>query len=262
MDFRQIAGLAARVTGAGEPLVLLHGGMGSWNHWTRNIDALACRFTLFLLDMPGYGDSPVVAKDTPNDDYVALVAAAVAEIAREQPMKLTGFSFGAVIAALIAARLETRVGAISLLGAGGFGKSPVALDLRQFPPKEDGSASLRAVLRHNLGALMIADPGNITEEAIDLHIANVRRTRFDGRHVSLSNMMPPTLARIQCPVQMIWGERDVLPYPDARARAEAARAARPDLCVDLVPGAGHWVQFEAPGPVNRAMLDFLGGNSS
>ena len=262
MRVQHIAGLAARVTGAGEPLVLLHGGMGSWNHWTRNIDALAGRFTLYLLDMPGFGDSPTVAKSTPNDDYVALVAAAVAEIAREQPVKLAGFSFGAVIASLVAASLGRQVNGLSMLGAGGFGRSPVALDLRQFPPETAGQGSLRSILRHNLAVLMIADPDNITEEAIDLHSANVRRTRFDGRHVSLGDSMPPTLARLPCPVQMIWGERDVLPYPNVEARAAAARAARPDLRVDLIPGAGHWVQFEAPQPVNRAMLDFFGGGST
>jgi 2-hydroxy-6-oxonona-2,4-dienedioate hydrolase len=257
MDLQRIAGLAARITGAGEPLVLLHGGMGSWNHWTRNIDALAGRFTLYLLDMPGYGDSPTVAKSTPDEDYAAMVIAAVDEIARKQRVKLAGFSFGATIAAKVAAVLKARVGGLSLLGAGGFGRSPVPLDLRPFPPEADGPTSLRATLRHNLAVLMIADPGNITDEAIDLHLANVRRTRFDGRHVSLSNMMPPTLARIPCPVQMIWGERDVLPHPSVQARADTARAARPDLRVDLIPDAGHWVQFEAPEAVNRAMLEFF-----
>lgn len=257
MDLRHIAGLAARVTGAGEPLVLLHGGMGSWNHWTRNIDALAGRFTLYLLDMPGYGDSPAVPRDIPDDDYVALVAATVAEIAREQPVRLAGFSFGGVIAALVAASLQARVSALSLVGAGGFGRSPVALDMKPFPPEAAGPGSLRKVLRHNLGALMIADPAKITDDAVDLQLANVRRTRFDGRHVSLSDKMPPTLKRIPSPVHMIWGERDVLPYPNARARADAARAARPDARIELVPDAGHWVQFEAPEAVNRSMLEFF-----
>jgi pimeloyl-ACP methyl ester carboxylesterase len=232
--------------------------MGSWNHWARNIDALAGRFTLYLIDMPGYGDSPAVPRDIPDDDYVALVASTVGEIARERPLRLAGFSFGGVIAALVAARLQARVCALSLVGAGGFGRSPVTLDMKQFPPEAEGPASLRKVLRHNLGALMIADPANITEDAIDLHLANVRRTRFDGRHVSLSDKMPPTLQRIPSPVQMIWGERDVLPYPSARARADAALAARPDARVDLIPRAGHWVQFEAPQEVNRAILEFFG----
>jgi len=231
--------------------------MGSWNHWARNIDALARRFALYLLDMPGYGDSPTVAKATPDDDYAGMVSAAVAEIARERPVRLAGFSFGATIAARVATAPGLRVAALSLLGAGGFGRSPIALDLRQFPPEAEGEAALRRVLRHNLGVMMIADPAKITEEAIDLHLANVRRTRFDGRHWSLSNMMPATLPRIACPIQMIWGDGDVFPHPSVQARADAALAARPDLRVDLVPGAGHWVQFEAPEEVNRVMLEFF-----
>src|SRR5262252_8221466 len=161
MKTTAIAGLAARITGAGEPLVLLHGGMGSWNHWTRNIDALAGRYTLYLLDMPGYGDSPAVDRATGEDDYVALVASAVAEIARAQAVRLAGFSFGAVVAALVAERPGASIARLSLLGAGGFGRSPITLDLRPFPPDSRGPASLRKVLRHNLGVLMIADPAKI-----------------------------------------------------------------------------------------------------
>src|SRR5262245_33824285 len=175
--------MAVHRSGKGPDLILLHGGMGSWNHWSRNIDALSARFTLYLLDMPGYGDSPTVAKSTREDEYVALVAPAVAEIARAQPVGLAGFSFGAVVAALVAEQPGARIAGLSLLGAGGFGRSPIALDLQDFPPAEKGQASLRKVLRHNLGVLMIADPAKITEEVIDLHLANVRRTNYDGRHM-------------------------------------------------------------------------------
>jgi pimeloyl-ACP methyl ester carboxylesterase len=253
----RIAGLATRITGAGEPLVLLHGGMGSWNHWTRNIDALAARFTLNLLDLPGCGDSPTVPKDIPDDDYVELVAGAVREIAGERPVNLAGFSFGGVISALTAARLGTRMRKLSLLGVGGFGKSPVKLDLRKIPPEKAGMAAVREVLRHNLQVMMIADPAKVTEETIDLHYANVRRTRFDGRRFSLGRSMAETLTRITCPVQVIWGERDVLPYPNAQARVNACRAARPDIRADVIPDAGHWVQYEAPDAVNAVMLEFL-----
>ena len=90
----RIAGLAARIAGEGEPLVLLHGGMGSWNHWTRNVDALAARFKLHLIDLPGCGDSPTVPKDMPDEDYVGLVVAAMDEIARNSAVNLAGFSFG------------------------------------------------------------------------------------------------------------------------------------------------------------------------
>src|SRR5262249_23518406 len=142
-------------------------------------------------------------------------------------------------------------------GAGGFGRSPVALDLRQFPPQSAGEGPLRDILRHNLAVLMNADPAQITDEAGDLHPPHRPRPPLDRPHLSPAHNMPPTLQRIACPVQMIWGERDVLPYPNVQARADTARAARPDLRVDIVPGAGHWVQFEAPEAVNRALLDFF-----
>src|SRR3546814_2761948 len=46
-----------RVWGEGEPVVLLHGGFGSWNHWVRNIEPLAARYRVIAADMPGQGDS-------------------------------------------------------------------------------------------------------------------------------------------------------------------------------------------------------------
>ena len=253
----RIAGLAARIVGAGAPLVLLHGGMGSWNHWTRNIDALAARFKLHLIDLPGCGDSPTVPKDMPDDDYVGLVVAAMDGIARERAVNLAGFSFGSVIAARTAARMGTRIRKLSLLAPGGYGKSGVTLDLRKVPPEKEGMAAVRDVLRHNLGALMIADPANITDETIDLHYANFRRTRFDGRRFSLGGGMIEIVARFPGPVQLVWGARDVLPHPHPQARADLCRAARPDVRVDIIPDAGHWVQYEAPDAANAVLLEFF-----
>ena len=42
--------MAVRRSGAGPDLVLFHGGMGSWKHWIRNIDAHAGRFRVHALD--------------------------------------------------------------------------------------------------------------------------------------------------------------------------------------------------------------------
>ena len=43
--------------GRGEPLVLLHGGTGSWLHWVRNVEPLARDFTVLVPDLPGSGES-------------------------------------------------------------------------------------------------------------------------------------------------------------------------------------------------------------
>jgi 2-hydroxy-6-oxonona-2,4-dienedioate hydrolase len=251
------AGLALKTWGQGPPLVLLHGGMGSWNHWTRNVDALAARFTVHALDLPGCGDSPSVPRETADEAYVDLVVAAIGNLAGDGTVRLAGFSFGGITAALVAARMGARIRKLSLLGPGGFGKSVAVLDLRKIPPDEAGIAAVRDVLRHNLRVMMCAQDSTVTEETIDLHYANVRRTRFDGRRFSLGNHIAAALGRIASPVQVIWGECDVLPHPSLQPRIDICRAIIPGIRVDLIPGAGHWVQYEAPDAVNEAMIDFL-----
>jgi 2-hydroxy-6-oxonona-2,4-dienedioate hydrolase len=254
----RVGGLSVRTWGAGEPLVLLHGGMGSWRHWIRNLDALAARFTVLAVDMPGCGDSDSVPRDIADDDYITRVEEALDAIGRTRPFNLAGFSFGGIMAAMVAARMGTRIRKLSLVSPGGFGKSPQPLDLRKIPPDTAGMGAVREVLRHNLCVMMLADPASVTEETVDLHYANVRRTRFDGRRFSVSNRMSETLGHVVCPIQTVWGERDALPYPNVHARIDVCRAAVPGIRVDVVAGAGHWVQYEAPEPVNRALVDFFG----
>src|SRR3546814_2920540 len=54
-----------RLWGDGPPLVLLHGGHGSWTHWLRNIPVLAEHFTTIVPDLPGYGDSDLPSLTDP-----------------------------------------------------------------------------------------------------------------------------------------------------------------------------------------------------
>ena len=102
--------MAVRRRGRGPDLVLFHGGMGSWRHWIRNIDALAERFTVHALDHPSYGDSAPVPRETTGPEYLDLVHAAFLEMfPGAGPLRLAGFSFGAAIATNLARRLGPRV---------------------------------------------------------------------------------------------------------------------------------------------------------
>src|SRR5690606_6756048 len=61
--------------GSGDPLVLLHGGHGSWLHWIRNIEALARRYTVWMPNMPGYLHSADVPPTDGDDDLAPLLDA-------------------------------------------------------------------------------------------------------------------------------------------------------------------------------------------
>ncbi len=250
--------LAQKTLGNGPPLVLLHGGMGSTNHWHRNFDVLAQHYTVHALDMPGYGESPTVPKDMPNEEYVALVAEGLNATVPTGAFRLAGFSFGGIMSALCAARMGTRIHKLSLMGPGGFKRHGQALDLKKIPRASEGAQVMREVLRHNLSVMMCAGADRVTDETIDLHLANVRRTRYDGRHFSLTpGLMAQCLRQMTCPVQIIWGEKDALCFPNIQPRVDECRAAMPGIRVDAIPGAGHWVQYDAADEVNRLLLDFF-----
>lgn len=248
--------LSTKTAGSGAPLVLLHGGMGSINHWHRNFDVLARQFTVHALDMPGYGDSPTVPKDMPNDEYVALVIEALNATVPSGSFRLAGFSFGGIISALCAAKMGSRIEKISLMGPGGFRRLGKPLDLKKIPRAAEGPVAMREVLGYNLRTMMCVRA--VTDETIDLHLANVQRTRYDGRHFSLTpGLMATCLREMTCPAQIIWGEKDALCYPNILPRVDEVRAAMPDIRIDSIPDAGHWVQYDAAEEVNQALLEFL-----
>jgi 2-hydroxy-6-oxonona-2,4-dienedioate hydrolase len=62
--------LVWRIWGRGDPLVLLHGGTGSWLHWIRNVEDLARDFAVIVPDIPGSGES-ATPEPPPTADRIA-----------------------------------------------------------------------------------------------------------------------------------------------------------------------------------------------
>jgi len=60
-----------------------------------------------------------------------------------------------------------------------------------------------------------------------------------------------------CPVQVIWGKKDALCYPDIQPYVDECRAAMPGMRIDTIPDAGHWVQYDAAETVNVLLLEFF-----
>ena len=70
------------------PLVMLHGGSGSWTHWVRNIDALvAAGRELWLPDLPGFGASAPPPLGTDADALVEPLRAGLQALLGEQPVE-------------------------------------------------------------------------------------------------------------------------------------------------------------------------------
>jgi pimeloyl-ACP methyl ester carboxylesterase len=247
------------VWGDGAPLVLLHGGYGSWVHWIRNVIPLSAQRRVIVADLPGLGES-----DTPSDirdpnAIAAVVATGLSTlIPGEQRFDLVGFSFGSVIAGHVAAQLGARVARLTLVGASGLDLPRQAgLPLERFRRGLEPD-SLAALARRNLEILMLADPAAVDPVAVYMQIENTLRARVKSRWISRGSALRDVLPRVRARLSGLWGALDSTAYPRLDAREDLLRGFDPGLDFRVVEGAGHWVMYEAAEEFNRNLLDILG----
>jgi pimeloyl-ACP methyl ester carboxylesterase len=177
-------------------------------------------------------------------------------------LHIAGFSFGGVLGGHVAAQLGDRVRTFTIVGSNGLGLVRQPTDLRRLPEGASEPEAL-AVARHNLAALMIADPAKIDELAVYIQAQNAPRGRVKSRRFSRADTLARALPLIKARIDGIWGERDATAYPHVDDRARALRNVQPDARFEVIPGAGHWVQYEAADKFNPLLADFAGrGNAT
>ena len=248
-----------RAWGEGPPLVLLHGGYGSWTHWIRNILPLSRRFRVIAPDLPGLGDSATPPEPCTVEGLGAIVALGLASVVPgEERLHLAGFSFGGVLGGHVAAQLGQRVRGFTVVGSNGLGLERQPTPLRRVP-EGAGEAEEFAIHRYNLNQLMIADPQKIDELALYLQKTNHARARMRSRRLSRSDALARALPRVSGRLDGIWGERDATAWPYVAERARILQRIQPGARFAVVPGAGHWVQYEAAERFNLLLAEFTGG---
>jgi len=246
------------IWGRGSPLVLLHGGYGSWTHWIRNVLPLAEHFRVLVPDLPGLGDSDPPPEPDRPEAIAAVVASGLALLIGEgEVADIAGFSFGGLIGGLVAQQMGAKARSITLVGSGGLGirrRNPVELiNWRERPD----AAAQRDAHRENLAILMFADRAHIDDLAVHLQVGNATRARVKSRVLSRIPALPPVLPRTSARLHGIWGERDVTARDALEEHRLLLRSLQPDATFTVVPSAGHWVQYEAAVEFNAALLGLL-----
>ena len=249
--------------GDGPALVLLHGGHGSGLHWIRNVDALCVGRTLWIPDMPGFGDSDSLAGDPHAPDRMARLVEAVSAtmdslVGATSEIHLAGFSFGGITAAFLAAA-RGHVRRLALLGAGAHGgRRRQTVALRNWRvPERDG---MLAALSYNLVTFMLHDANKADALALAIHEWSCVYTRFRTKEIAATGGLPQALDRIASPTLLLWGEHDVTAEPE-KIGSELTRG-HANRRLQLVPDAGHWVQYEQPDAINALLSEWFAGGSA
>lgn len=250
---------AAGVPAQALPLVLFHGGSGSWTHWARVIEPLTAKgFTLWIADLPGFGESDAVPGGVDVDTLLEPLACGVEQLlgsTQTGPLcDLLGFSFGGMAAGLVAADFPQLFRRLVLVGAPGMGLTEgKAVRLKGWRHLQGLPAQMQAH-RYNLEALMLHDPGLIDAETLALHALNVGRDRLPRRRLSQTDILAQALCKLNMPLAAIYGAQD----PLYTGRMDALKAAmqqqyRGHLHWQVMEGVGHWAQHEAPAAFCAAL---------
>src|SRR4051794_24626123 len=246
------------ICGRRELVLVLHGGTGSWLHWVRNVEPLARDFRVLAPDLPGSGESASPTPPISAERIARSISSGIASIIGEKtPFAIAGFSMGGLIAGYVASQSAPRARQLVLVGSSGMEGTRSAMEplvsWRRLPSEEEKLATHRK----NLRILMIHDPERIDALAVHAQARNALVSRVRGKHVSNTGALSRCLPGFAGRIAGIWGEHDPTAAPHFDERRDRLRLFRPDASFELVPGVGHWVQYEAYEWFNNRMRQLI-----
>lgn len=270
----RIAGFETRaleVDGDGPPLLLLHGWSDSADTWRGTLDRLRKHGRRAVaLDMPGYGSaSHLSAREPILTQHDRFVRAALIRFSDGEPTVIAGNSLGGC-AALRAAQADEDGRKI----AGIIPIAPAGLDMAGWFAAVESERILRALLaspvpvpgpivRQAVGTvyrqIAFAKPLAVKPRVVSAFTSHVGSTKDLSRILGTGRRLRPELRdpfeldRINCPVLVIWGERDRMVSPSGAARLSDGVE---DIVVEILEMCGHCPQIEAPDRVVELLEGF------
>jgi pimeloyl-ACP methyl ester carboxylesterase len=270
---RRFGGFETRVLeleGEGPPLVLLHGYADSADTWRHVLAVLGRRDRRAVaVDLPGFATADRLRDGRVLPQLDRFVAAVVDDAGREGDVVAAGNSLGGCLAMRAAQRERLPLAGVVPIAPAGLDmarwfalieRDPIVRTLLSIPAPLPEVVVRQVVGRayRTLGFHRGAEVDGSVVEAFTSHHrdrSTVRRYLDTGRRLlpELNDSTCFDLARIECPVRLVWGERDRMVSPRG---AQRVAEELPDTEVVLLPDIGHCPQVEAPERIVDLLCEF------
>lgn len=271
VQFVVVNGRKTRVIRAGDgpPLVLLHPLGHSADVFIRNIDVLACSYSVYAPDLPGHGFSDDFdVDDTPPQLVARDHVLALMDGFKQPSFVVAGSSFGGLVAALIALHAPRRVRKLCVIGSA---STFTAGDMQQTAlqaVKANASTAMQApTLTSCRGRLrnICYDGTSVAEEILPLQMTYYALPGRFSVFVAIieafiestkagTGAALPSLEELAMPTLVIVGRHDA--GANWRAHEEGVKRMR-DGRIVIIEECGHLPYMEQPQRFNDSLLGFL-----
>jgi pimeloyl-ACP methyl ester carboxylesterase len=228
--------------GRGQPLIFIHGWLGSWRYWVPTMDDLSDRYRTYALDLWGFGDSDRRGEGYTIAGYTALVQRFLDEMGiRQAPM--IGHALGGVVALSFAASAPDRSNQVMAVST--------PLDRNSIGrPLSTLSAEENDILVRVLGRRQAASYPEVQEEAHKTDCTAI----VNSVQAVIQGNLQSELDSLRVPVLLTYGDQDPLisaPSQDWLARTES------NIRAISFDESRHFPMLEEANKFNRLLRDFL-----
>jgi 2-hydroxy-6-oxonona-2,4-dienedioate hydrolase len=252
--------------GEGHPIIMLHGsgpGATGWSNFGPNLKALAEKYRVFAVDMPGWGKSDPVTFE--ERDHVTAALDFMDALGLEKAA-FVGNSMGGMTTLRFATMHPDRMSHLITMGPGsgsftlfGAGDGPTeGLKILVEGYRDPSPETMRRLVD-----IMTFDAGDVGEEVVRQraeaaaahpdHLANFLAGLNRGRpFLDLEK-----LSRTEIPALLIHGRDDRVVHFEHSLRLVSVI---PNSRLVLFNRCGHWAQLEHAAEFNRLVDDFIANN--
>ena len=249
--------------GDGPPVVLVPGG-ALWSYSYRGlIPALASRFTVYAVDLPGQGYTKV-SRDGFGYDLASMSSAlgSFMNAVRVTHACVVGHSLGGAIALYFAERHPRRVSRLVLIDAPGLA-DPAIWSWRAFEipvlGEVIGKLMRRSTFEDSLRSAYFVHHRRLSAHDVDEYWAPLTRREnrqamwLEPRRFDFS-LTERGLSDLRVPTLILWGDQDHVVEPwQARELGRRIRGA----ATVILPACGHNVHEDCPAGATRRLSSFL-----
>ncbi|MDP2931474.1 MAG: alpha/beta fold hydrolase [Chloroflexota bacterium] len=240
--------------GHGDPLIVIHGGANGAGAWKKNVAELAKKYTVYLPDLPGFGQS----QEMDGDYYIPELVEFVEGFSNELGLKkfyLMGHSMGGAVAVSYALKFPGKVLKLVLVSSMCIGKE-IALWVRLFSSPVL-SYSIGRIIIHLFRAVKWVSDRIISgiEIALPFSRTSIRIGTAATTFHQQTMVLAPRLCEITAPTLVVWGARD--PIVPAM-HAWMAGALIPECEVKVFEDCGHSVYRQKVDEFSDLVNGFLG----